>query len=140
MWTSPPARITMPLRPLPMPLMSRLRMITTSEAEAFTTMAFVPDTSIPERPEMPSSVIDLLSVTAPKPPGSRASISPAAVVLLKAPAQVMHGDVRLHGLASLPTPETHVRVAWARASDGNKQTAETTEATATKRALFIVGL
>jgi hypothetical protein len=30
-----------------------------------------------------------------------------------APAQVLHGAVRLQGFASSPTPETHVREAWA---------------------------
>jgi len=30
-----------------------------------------------------------------------------------APAQVLHGAVRLHGLASSPTPDTQVRLAWA---------------------------
>jgi flavoprotein len=30
-----------------------------------------------------------------------------------APANVLQGAVREHGLASSPTPETHVRVAWA---------------------------
>jgi hypothetical protein len=34
-----------------------------------------------------------------------------------APGQVLHGAVRLHGLASLPTPETQVRVACALAGD-----------------------
>jgi hypothetical protein len=32
-----------------------------------------------------------------------------------APAKVLQGAVRLHGLTSSPTPETHVRVAWAEA-------------------------
>jgi hypothetical protein len=32
-----------------------------------------------------------------------------------APAKVLHGAVRLQGLASSPTPETQVRVAWAKA-------------------------
>src|ERR1700710_2319869 len=58
-------------------------------------------------------VIDLVIVTVPKPPGSRASISPPAAVLEIAPANVLQGAVRLHGLASSPTPETHVRVACA---------------------------
>src|SRR3984893_18032708 len=52
-------------------------------------------------------------VTAPKPPGSSASISPPGAVFEMAPAKVLHGAVRLHGLASLPTPETQVRVACA---------------------------
>jgi len=37
-------------------------------------------------------------------------ISPPAAVFEIAPAKVLHGAVRLHGLASLPTPETQVRV------------------------------
>src|SRR5947209_4406960 len=52
-------------------------------------------------------------VSAPKPPGSSASISPPAAVLEIAPAKVLHGAVRLHGLTSSPTPETQVRVACA---------------------------
>src|SRR5438128_10025873 len=60
-------------------------------------------------------VSDLLMVTAPKPPGSRQLISPPIAVLEIAPAKVLHGAVRLHGLASSPTPETQVRVAWPRA-------------------------
>src|SRR5580693_4863187 len=58
-------------------------------------------------------VIDLVMVTPPKPPGSSTLISPCAAVLEIAPAKVLHGAVRLHGLASSPTPETHVRVACA---------------------------
>src|SRR5687768_6946633 len=60
-------------------------------------------------------VIDLVIVTAPKPPGSRQLISPPAAVLVRAPAKVLHGAVRLHGLTSSPTPETQVRVACAEA-------------------------
>src|SRR4249919_2440238 len=55
----------------------------------------------------------LLIVTAPKAPGSRQLISPPAAVLEIAPAKVLHGAVRLHGLASSPTPDTQVREAWA---------------------------
>jgi hypothetical protein len=40
-------------------------------------------------------------------------ISPPSAVLEIAPAKVLHGAVRLQGLASSPTPETHVLVAWA---------------------------
>src|SRR5262245_1064090 len=58
-------------------------------------------------------VIDLVIVTAPKPPGSRQLISPLIAVLEMAPAKVLHGAVRLHGLASSPTPETQVREACA---------------------------
>src|SRR5438105_14489907 len=58
-------------------------------------------------------VIDLVIVTAPNPPGSRQLMMPGLAVLEIAPAKVLHGAVRLHGLTSSPTPETHVRVAWA---------------------------
>jgi hypothetical protein len=58
-----------------------------------------------------SIVIDLVILTVPNPPGSRQLISPLMKVLLMAPAKVLHGAVRLHGLASSPTPETQVRVA-----------------------------
>src|ERR1041384_1810606 len=61
-------------------------------------------------------LIDLVMVTPPNPPGSSTLISPPAAVFEIAPANVLHGAVRLHGLASSPTPETHVRVAWAWAS------------------------
>src|SRR5262249_53731430 len=65
----------------------------------------------------PSMMIDLVMVKAPKPPGSRTSISPFAAVFEMAPAKVLHGAVRLHGLASSPTPDTQVRVACAAAGD-----------------------
>jgi hypothetical protein len=52
-------------------------------------------------------------VTPPNPAGSSASISPPAAVFEIAPAQVLQGAVRLHGLTSSPVPETHVRVACA---------------------------
>jgi hypothetical protein len=60
-----------------------------------------------------SSVIDFMIVTAPKPPGSRQLISPRVAVFDIAPANVLHGAVRLHGFTSSPTPEIHVRVACA---------------------------
>src|SRR6266542_466949 len=62
-------------------------------------------------------VTDLVMVTAPKPPGSRQLISPLMNVFEIAPAKVLHGAVRLHGLASSPTPDTQVRVACAWAID-----------------------
>jgi hypothetical protein len=58
-------------------------------------------------------VMDLVMVNPPKPPGSNAEISPPAAVFEIAPAKVLQGAVRLQGLASSPTPETQVRVAWA---------------------------
>src|SRR5262249_34784382 len=68
-------------------------------------------------------VMALVIVTAPKPPGSRTEISPPAAVFEIAPANVLHGAVRLHGFTSSPTPDTHVRVACANASvlPNNKQ-------------------
>src|SRR5213075_1589659 len=77
--------------------------------------ATLPAFRIDPKPEpcVPSIVIALVMVTVPKPPGSRTSISPPSAVLEIAPANVLHGAVRLHGFASSPTPETQVRVAWA---------------------------
>src|SRR5436305_10609358 len=59
-----------------------------------------------------SMVIDLVTVTAPNPPGSMQLMIPPAAVLEIAPANVLHGAVRLQGFRSSPVPETHVRV-WA---------------------------
>ena len=67
-----------------------------------------------------SMVIDLVMLTAPKPAESRQLISPLVAVLEIAPAKVLQGAVRLHGLTSSPTPDTQVRVACARAADGSK--------------------
>src|SRR5688572_14674411 len=104
----------MPSRPLPTPLMVRFFNTTWDVAGALTMTPVTRDARMPPRPgEPPSMVMDLVIVTAPKPPGSRASISPPVAVLLIAPANVLHGAVRLQGLASLPTPDTQVRVAWA---------------------------
>jgi hypothetical protein len=66
-------------------------------------------------PRLPSEtmLIGLVIVTAPNPPGSRTLISPLFAVLEMAPANVLHGAVLLQGLASSPTPDTHVRVACA---------------------------
>src|SRR3954449_13290600 len=84
-----------------------------SAAPAEITMAGVPLTSTPAVPASQEIVSALVMVTAPKPPGSRQLISPAGAVLEIAPAKVLQGAVRLQGLASSPTPETQVRVAWA---------------------------
>jgi hypothetical protein len=51
----------------------------------------------------------LVMVTVPNPPGSSASISPHSAVFEMAPANVLQGAVRLHGLTSSPTPDTQVR-------------------------------
>jgi hypothetical protein len=87
-------------------------------------------------PSTPSAMIeiDFVIVTAPKPPGSSTLISPWAAVFEIAPAKVLHGAVRLHGLASSPTPETQVRDAWAEAAEA---TAKRTRIAASKRVQFI---
>src|SRR5712692_8189292 len=107
-----------------MPLILRLRRMTVSVLElAETTIPLVPLTRTEATwPPPPSRVIALVMVTTPNPPGSRASISPAGAVLAIAPAQVLHGAVRLHGLTSSPTPDTHVRLAWALKSVGPNKT------------------
>src|SRR5712692_7053829 len=81
-----------------------------------TLIPVVPAASI-EAMQQASMVIDLVIVTEPKPPGSSASISPPTAVFEMAPAKVLQGAVRLHGLASSPTPDTQVRVACAWAMD-----------------------
>src|SRR5260370_6611749 len=58
---------------------------------------------------LPSRVIDLVIVTAPKAPESSASISPPLAVFGIAPAKVLHGAERVHGVAPTPAPQTHVR-------------------------------
>src|SRR3954467_2897345 len=124
----------MPSKPVPSPSMSRPRRTTTSVDNALMMMALVPDTRTPASKPSEEMVIDLVIVTPPNPPGSRASISPPAAVLEMAPANVLQGAVRLHGLASSPTPETQVRVAWAWAATGMR-TART--ATAKRTDFFI---
>src|ERR1700742_4127904 len=76
-------------------------------------MPVVPAINTPASVFSQSMVMDLVTVSAPKPPGSMQLISPPAAVLEIAPAKVLQGAVRLHGLASSPTPETQVRVACA---------------------------
>src|SRR4051794_2929160 len=98
-----------PEMPVPAPLIDRPRNVTLMPAPLMMTPD-VPAARIdPNAPE-PSRVIDLVTVTAPKPPGSRQSISPGSTVLEIAPANVLHGADRLPGLMSSPTPDTHVRV------------------------------
>src|SRR5258708_24956395 len=83
-------------------------------------------------------LIDLVMVTAPKPPGSRTSISPAGAVFEMAPAKVLHGAVRLHGLASSPTPETQVRVACACAGAMARPATKSVPRSAEERADFVI--
>src|SRR5690349_9586907 len=131
-FTIAPELYRTPLRPVPSPLNRRLRRITTSPAPAATTIPFVPDTNTDATwPPPPSMVIALVIVTAPNPPGSRASISPPGAVFEIAPAQVLQGAVRLQGLASSPTPETHVRDACAMAGALEKSIVALMSASAT---------
>src|SRR5580704_756932 len=117
MWSPPPLKKSTPLIPGldgTDPLIERFRRVTTSLAPALTTIPLVPETRTDATcPPPPSMVSALVIVRAPKPPGSNTSISPPAAVFEIAPAKVLHGAVRLQGLASSPTPDTHVRVACA---------------------------
>ena len=117
-------RIRTPLSPLNLhggapavvscaPSMSSPRRMTSSVAAAFTITPSMFELSMPPRTFEASIVIAFVIVTLPKPPPSRALISPPAAVLLIAPANVLQGAVREHGLTSSPTPETQVRVACA---------------------------
>src|SRR5258705_5178327 len=107
----------MPRIPLQAPLIVNPLIVITSVAVALMMMPVVSEARMPASVPVPSMVIDLVMVTAPKPPGSNASISPQFAVLEMAPANVLQGAVRLHGLASSPTPDTQVRVACAFARD-----------------------
>src|SRR3984893_11078126 len=127
-----------PTRPVPAPLIEMPRMVTTSDAPAFTTMAVVPEERIDAKVPIPLMVIALVMVTAPYPPGSRASISPPGAVLLMAPAKVLQGAVREQGFTSSPTPETHVRVAWAIAGADTSRASRDTRRTEKNR--FILRL
>jgi hypothetical protein len=113
----------MPMRPEPSSSKSRPFSTTTSVAAALTEMPLVPATSTPAAPILQEIVIDLVMVTAPKPPGSRQLIWPLGAVFEMAPAKVLHGALRLHGLASSPTPETQLRVARASADVATKSKA-----------------
>src|SRR5262245_5172046 len=112
------------------PLMEMLRITTFTGVVALMTIALVPPTRIDPNVPPQSSVMLFVMVTAPNPPGSIQSISPPAAVLEIAPAKVLHGAVRLHGLASSPTPETQVLVACALAGTVERPIAPTRHATA----------
>src|SRR5215213_1821762 len=106
-----------PSKPVFAPLIDRLRSVTkmvlgVAVAESLTFTPLVPDARMEPKPAplVPSMVMLFVMVTVPKPPGSRQSISPLAEVFEMAPAKVLQGAVRLQGLRSSPTPETHVRV------------------------------
>src|SRR5260370_4246319 len=102
-----------PASPVPNPSIVNPRSTTTSFGPPWTMMPFVPETSTPAIRPLASIEMHFVMVTAPNPPGSRTSISPQTAALEMAPANVLHGAVRLHGLASSPTPATQVRDACA---------------------------
>jgi len=96
-------------------------MVMISVEAALIVIPEIPAAEMPPAFGPPSIVTDFVMVTVPKPPGSSASISPNADVFEMAPAQVLHGAVRLQGLASSPTPDIHVRVACAEACCARKR-------------------
>src|SRR5882762_1630398 len=116
--TAAAAIMLTPFVPSRTPCMFMLRRVTVPPAALMLTALVAPG-RMPPGPESQSMVMDLVMVTAPNPPGSRQSISPFTAVFEMAPANVLHGAVRLHGLASSPTPDTHVRDAWALATEVN---------------------
>src|SRR6202161_4810952 len=74
-------------------------------------MPFVPEIRTPAPILSERMVTALVMVTGPKSPGSRTSTSPPAVVCASAAAKVRQGDMRVHGLESLPSvAETKVCV------------------------------
>src|SRR6185436_7327514 len=121
-----PARNLIPLSPVQAPLIEILRRITMESTPALTMTPLTPAARMPASVPSPLIVMDLVMVTAPNPPGSSTEISPHVAVFDIAPAKVLHGAVRLHGLASSPTPDTHVLVACACAIElQNKQITHT---------------
>src|SRR5256714_14522215 len=102
------------------------------------TNAFVPETRTPAVPTSHETVMAFVIVRPPKPPGSIQLISPPAAVLEIAPAKVLHGAVRLHGLASSPTPDTQVRVACACAGAVCTATASSVPRTANDNGIFFM--
>src|SRR5437763_1244722 len=119
----------MPLVPnvVPAPVMSMLRRMTLSVASALTMTPCTPEERTLPIVPVQSIMIDLVMVTAPNPPGSRQLMMPGLAVFEIAPAKVLQGAVRLHGLASSPTPETQVRVACACASEAKPRANSTTK-------------
>src|ERR1044072_458645 len=101
-----------PVKPIPAPLICSPSRMTSAVALLMVTPV-VRDARTPPTTPTHRIVMDLPMVTAPKPAESRQLISPKVAVFEIAPAKVLHGAVRLHGLTSLPTPDTQVRVAWA---------------------------
>src|SRR5215471_8916282 len=69
---------------------------------------------------------------------SRTAISPPGLVWAIAPAKLRHGAARLHGLLSLPLPETKVRLFWAMAEAGSSSVIAA--AMAMRMTIFVIGV
>src|SRR5262245_22905653 len=141
-WTRAAAITSTPSIPWPTPgsttpSIDRFRRCTTAVA-ALTITPLTLAARIPACTPSPSMVMDLVTVTAPKPPESTALMYPPVAVLLIVPAKVLHGAVRLHGFASSPTPDTHVRVACAWASDAERTTSAAPRAAVRIRANIFI--
>src|SRR5256714_2566488 len=137
---TPPCVMRTPSKPVPRPSSSRpfnVTLIWVPTGGAMT-RAFVPETSMLPSVYSQLRVIDFVIVRPPKPPGSRQLISPSVAVFEIAPANVLHGAVRLHGLASSPTPETQVRVACACADPVCSESANIAPSTVHGNATFFI--
>src|SRR5215204_1583817 len=110
MRNTPPLMNLMPILPVPMPSTERLRRFTTIPAPLMV-MPSNPGARTPPNTPPQSIVTDLVMLTAPNPPGARQLMMPLATVLVRAPAKLLHGAARLHGLPSSPAPDTQVRLA-----------------------------
>ena len=118
------------------PKISSPRRTTSSLGPALTTTPLTAALVCPSVTPVKSIEIAVVLSSVPKAPWSIALISPPAAVLLMVPAKVLHGAVREHGLASSPTPETYVRVAWAFA-DGARIAAPPSSAAAVSAARLL---
>src|SRR5262249_25322615 len=114
MCTSPRVTALTPTLLVPRPSITRPRRITTSVLLMLTFIAarsWVVATTLADVP-VQSIVIDLIIVIGPEVIGSRHMMVAPATVFITAPANVLHGDTRVQGFASSPSPETKAG-AWA---------------------------
>src|SRR5690349_2342632 len=101
----------MPVVPTPPPIKVRPRSFTTSFAPALIVIpAPAPPVVIAPSTPMQLTVIARSIVNGPYPAEVSTTISPPALVWRMAATKVRHGAVRLHGLLSLPWPDTNVRL------------------------------
>src|SRR5690606_26855030 len=119
MWSVRPPRTVIPpcgangqaTVPPGVPVMAKPRRITSWLAGALTTIEDGLALFTVALAPVASMVIALVIVRGPKDPLSNTLIWPPVAVLSNASANVRQGAVREQGLASLPVPETQVRVA-----------------------------